>query len=105
MQYLLPGYDASDYIACTGTNFAIRAVALQQVGGGGRGGGVGWGEEETTRRTCSRTGSSSREGMDPNVVLAAPSRSWIAEHLFSDTAAECAGPAYLNPAYPFTTLS
>jgi hypothetical protein len=56
-EYVLPGCDAWGYVACTGTNFCLRARALAAVGwfpeytitegGVGRGGvewgGVGWG--------------------------------------------------------------
>jgi endoglucanase len=31
-QYVLPGCDALGYVACTGTNFCIRARCLAQVG-------------------------------------------------------------------------
>lgn len=31
-QYVLPGLDAAGYIACTGTNFCLRARALAAVG-------------------------------------------------------------------------
>jgi cellulose synthase/poly-beta-1,6-N-acetylglucosamine synthase-like glycosyltransferase len=31
-EYILPGYDAFGYIACTGTNFALRANALAHCG-------------------------------------------------------------------------
>ncbi len=30
-EYILPGYDALGYIACTGTNFALRVNALRWV--------------------------------------------------------------------------
>ena len=31
-EYILPGCDALGYVACTGTNFCIRARALATVG-------------------------------------------------------------------------
>ena len=31
-QYILPGMDAFGYVACTGTNFCLRARALAAVG-------------------------------------------------------------------------
>lgn len=31
-QYMQPGYDALDFISCTGTNFLVRANAYQQAG-------------------------------------------------------------------------
>jgi cellulose synthase/poly-beta-1,6-N-acetylglucosamine synthase-like glycosyltransferase len=32
-EYMQPGYDALGFISCTGTNFLVRAQAIQEVGG------------------------------------------------------------------------